>query len=40
MSDPRNMSDFRPIPRDPGLDHTLALGREGYNFISNRSTKP
>lgn len=27
---------MRTIPRDTGLDHTLALAREGYNFISNR----
>jgi fatty-acid peroxygenase len=36
MSDQRNLNDLRTIPRAPGLDHTLALGREGYNFIINR----
>jgi fatty-acid peroxygenase len=30
------MSDHRPIPRDTGLDQTLALAREGYEFIGNR----
>src|SRR5688572_5911794 len=33
------MSDHRPIPRDPGLDHTLALAREGYEFIGNRCAR-
>jgi len=30
------MSDLRTIPREPGLDHTLDLAREGYTFVSNR----
>jgi fatty-acid peroxygenase len=30
------MSGFRTIPRAMAFDHTLALGREGYNFISTR----
>jgi len=27
---------MRTIPREVGFDHTLALAREGYNFIANR----
>lgn len=30
------MSMARAIPRETGLDRTLAFGREGYNFIANR----
>ena len=27
------------IPQDAGLDHTLALLKEGYRFIGNRSER-
>lgn len=30
------MASTRPIPADPGLDHTLALLSEGYEFVPGR----
>lgn len=33
------MSNHKSMPKDKGLDHTLSVLREGYEFILNRSNK-
>ncbi len=39
MSSPSAMTSALPIPRDPAPDATLALFREGYDFLSKRADR-